>query len=442
MNTVRTHYDNLQVSRNANDSVIRAAYKALAQKYHPDKNLESPRQAEEAMKFINEAFAVLSDPVRKATHDAWIKQEEAETSPIQPKRAATTNERAEGTPSTNETDQDVRGRAHSAEVLRSQNAQTKNETRHREAAKPQVAATPQSSSNANESYFLCAVTLCVVAAWNLTLGSPMGKSLGFSAQSFLELLFNGAFLGLVVAKGIFPFAAICIGWVIGRLLPEGKKIAGGLSLLFGILAFALLEYAQVILQEQQPVAAASAKSPVPAAPPKAIATQQLTNKQKYDQAVKEIEARYPELNSNLPGYRKDLVAWVVQSTNRYSDQGVPEHVAVWRAVNDLVKRSVSPAKTTPPDPVSSVTGSLSSGERMAISMACSDYELNGDIVGYRKCMETQTRLASSTSALPSIADLPSGEQMAINMACSDYELNGDIVGYRSCMRSQLRKIGR
>jgi len=125
MNTVRTHYDNLQVSRNANDSVIRAAYKALAQKYHPDKNLESPRQAEEAMKFINEAFAVLSDPVRKATHDAWIKQEEAETSPIQPKRAATTNERAEGTPSTNETDQDVRGRAHSAEVLRSQNAQTK-----------------------------------------------------------------------------------------------------------------------------------------------------------------------------------------------------------------------------------------------------------------------------------------------------------------------------
>jgi DnaJ-class molecular chaperone len=34
---IRPHYDNLKVARNAPDSVIKAAYKALMQNYHPDK---------------------------------------------------------------------------------------------------------------------------------------------------------------------------------------------------------------------------------------------------------------------------------------------------------------------------------------------------------------------------------------------------------------------
>ena len=35
MPTIRTHYDNLKVARNAPPEVIRAAYRVLAQKYHP-----------------------------------------------------------------------------------------------------------------------------------------------------------------------------------------------------------------------------------------------------------------------------------------------------------------------------------------------------------------------------------------------------------------------
>lgn len=66
----RNHYDNLKVMRNAPPGVIRAAYRALAQQYHPDVN-RSP-DAERIMKVINEAYAVLSDPERRAEHDAWI----------------------------------------------------------------------------------------------------------------------------------------------------------------------------------------------------------------------------------------------------------------------------------------------------------------------------------------------------------------------------------
>jgi curved DNA-binding protein CbpA len=67
----RTHYDNLQVARNASQEVIRAAYRSLSQKYHPDKNPDAP-EAERIMRIINAAYETLSDPERKRHHDEWI----------------------------------------------------------------------------------------------------------------------------------------------------------------------------------------------------------------------------------------------------------------------------------------------------------------------------------------------------------------------------------
>ena len=67
---IHTHYDNLKVARNAPPEIIRAAYRVLAQRYHPDLN-RSP-DAARVMKLLNEAYAILSDPTRRAEHDAWI----------------------------------------------------------------------------------------------------------------------------------------------------------------------------------------------------------------------------------------------------------------------------------------------------------------------------------------------------------------------------------
>lgn len=75
---LHTHYDNLKVSHSAPAEVIRAAYRVLAQRYHPDVN-RSP-EAEAIMKVINEAYAVLSDPRRRAEHDAWIKTQNGKES--------------------------------------------------------------------------------------------------------------------------------------------------------------------------------------------------------------------------------------------------------------------------------------------------------------------------------------------------------------------------
>lgn len=77
MPKVHTHYDNLKVTRNAPPEVIRAAYKSLSQKFHPDRNPGDPN-ATKTFQIINTAYEVLSDPVRRREHDDWIAASEAE----------------------------------------------------------------------------------------------------------------------------------------------------------------------------------------------------------------------------------------------------------------------------------------------------------------------------------------------------------------------------
>jgi curved DNA-binding protein CbpA len=79
MAKLHTHYDNLKVARNAPLKVIRAAYKRLSQKFHPDKN---PGNAEAAriMAIINTSYKVLSDPDKRREHDEWIARMEAANS--------------------------------------------------------------------------------------------------------------------------------------------------------------------------------------------------------------------------------------------------------------------------------------------------------------------------------------------------------------------------
>lgn len=82
MANIRTHYDNLKVTRDAPVSVIRAAYKALCQTFHPDKFQGSSEEAERVIKLVNASYAVLIDPVKRAGHNAWIReQEEAQAKP-------------------------------------------------------------------------------------------------------------------------------------------------------------------------------------------------------------------------------------------------------------------------------------------------------------------------------------------------------------------------
>lgn len=76
MASFTTHYDNLRVARNAPFEVIKAAYKALSQKYHPDKHPDDPN-AGRRMQIINLAYDTLCDPAKRAEHDREIAEKEA-----------------------------------------------------------------------------------------------------------------------------------------------------------------------------------------------------------------------------------------------------------------------------------------------------------------------------------------------------------------------------
>ena len=71
----RDYYEVLGVDRNATLDQIKAAYRKLAIKYHPDKHVddspEDKKAAEEKFKEAAEAYDVLSDEKKKARYDKF-----------------------------------------------------------------------------------------------------------------------------------------------------------------------------------------------------------------------------------------------------------------------------------------------------------------------------------------------------------------------------------
>jgi len=66
------YYKILDVSKTATEKEIKAAYRKLAQKFHPDLNPDN-KEAEIKFKEINEASEVLSDPENRKKYDKYGK---------------------------------------------------------------------------------------------------------------------------------------------------------------------------------------------------------------------------------------------------------------------------------------------------------------------------------------------------------------------------------
>src|SRR6266481_6372680 len=70
MSTKRCYYETLEVERDADESRLKAAFRKLAMKWHPDKN---PGDATSEVRFkeINEAYEVLKDGDKRAAYDRF-----------------------------------------------------------------------------------------------------------------------------------------------------------------------------------------------------------------------------------------------------------------------------------------------------------------------------------------------------------------------------------
>ena len=82
----KDHYSILGVTPASEDVVIRAAYHALMRRYHPD--ADPSAEAAERSRAINEAYAVLRDPERRARYDATLSSRDLMFDPADHQAAA------------------------------------------------------------------------------------------------------------------------------------------------------------------------------------------------------------------------------------------------------------------------------------------------------------------------------------------------------------------
>jgi molecular chaperone DnaJ len=68
-----SYYEILEVSRDADKTTIKKAYRKLAKKYHPDKN-PGDTEAEHKFKLCNEAYQCLSDDQQRNIYDRYGKE--------------------------------------------------------------------------------------------------------------------------------------------------------------------------------------------------------------------------------------------------------------------------------------------------------------------------------------------------------------------------------
>lgn len=66
------YYELLEISKDADKSIIKKAYRKMAMKFHPDKN-PGDHEAEENFKAVNEAYQVLSDDEKRSIYDRYGK---------------------------------------------------------------------------------------------------------------------------------------------------------------------------------------------------------------------------------------------------------------------------------------------------------------------------------------------------------------------------------
>lgn len=87
----KNYYELLGLHYEAEDIVVRAAYKALAQKYHPDKAPSNAEQANTVMTQFSEAFQVLNDPKLRKRYDEVLNRKAFRDVPAHQPKAEKTN---------------------------------------------------------------------------------------------------------------------------------------------------------------------------------------------------------------------------------------------------------------------------------------------------------------------------------------------------------------
>jgi hypothetical protein len=72
----KTHYEVLKIAADASADEVRAAYRRLSRRFHPDRHPRHPDAAARIMAAVNVAYDVLSDERRRADYDHFLRNPE------------------------------------------------------------------------------------------------------------------------------------------------------------------------------------------------------------------------------------------------------------------------------------------------------------------------------------------------------------------------------
>lgn len=67
----KDYYEVLGVAKTATADEIKKAYRKMAMKYHPDRNVDNKEEAEEKFKEVQQAYEILSDEEKRRTYDQY-----------------------------------------------------------------------------------------------------------------------------------------------------------------------------------------------------------------------------------------------------------------------------------------------------------------------------------------------------------------------------------
>lgn len=258
---VRTHYDNLQIQEGASDAVVRAAYRALSQQHHPDRNPDDIAGATKRMGMINRAYEVLSDPGLRAQHNAWIRTQKELRQPSSQQTSSPhpDNREEPDRPSSNgsfdQTWKDLRA------------AKPPKNVRQRPASFEKPAHTAKAQTNSaqvEELSILHVLCSCVAAGGYVTVNSGFYRKSVLADLAWYELLFNGYFIGLMAGYAAALMAVALVVWAGFMILKPTRKHAPLASSVITIFLFCLLLANPDGFKKTNPVGQSSSSRALPA----------------------------------------------------------------------------------------------------------------------------------------------------------------------------------
>lgn len=149
---MKNYYEILEVNETASQEVIERVYKLLAKKYHPDMNLDNPKEAEEKFKEVTTAYETLSNPDKRKKYDeelAYERQQQNDTNSY-----TTTQETYTNTSSYVEPRQEYVNTTYSQEIVKDEKARQKAQKKILEqAAKEQARREYEAQKAYNDAYY-------------------------------------------------------------------------------------------------------------------------------------------------------------------------------------------------------------------------------------------------------------------------------------------------